>query len=111
MARKGRSRRTRYVRLGNRRSSGKSVGIGTSLGAVIAVAPILGAGTDYNMQSEIQSAFRGEQGIPDVLYKLTRNTIQGLPIIIGGLAIPMLAKKLLPNPTVAKLGRARIKAV
>jgi len=101
----------RYVRMGNRKSGGKSIGIGTSLGAVIAVAPLLGAGTDYNMQSEIQAAFRGEQTIPDVLYKLSRNAVQGLPMLIGGIAIPMIAKKLLPNPTIAKLGRTRIKAV
>jgi len=111
MAFKKARRRTRYVRLGARRSRTHSVGIGTTVGAVAAIAPILGAGTPYDMISEIKSAMSGGQGPSQVLYKMIENVKAGWPMMAAGIAIPMIAKKFLPNPTIARFGRTTIKGL
>jgi len=94
-------------RYGKRRhSNGKAIGVGSAIGLTIAVAqPFIG---QYNLIDEAIA----KGGVPDnMLNKVVENVKGNWPLIVAGIAIPLVAKKFLGNKTIMKMGRTRVMAV
>lgn len=94
-------------RYGKRRSStGKSIGIASAMGATVALAsPFIG---QYNLIDEAIA----KGGVPEnLLNKVIENVKGNLPLIIAGIAAPLILKKVIGNKTILRLGRTRLQAV
>jgi len=89
-----------------------TVGIGTTLGAITALAPVIGGG-QYNLPFEVSAMVKGEKSMGELPGMIAANVQAGLPMIVGGIAIPAIGKMLLGgrNPTVFRGRRFIVKGL